>query len=70
MKVTKSIIGATIGAVAGGAAGYFIGREVEKREQANTEIEPAITFEDLPLDGEESTEEASADSADLETVEE
>lgn len=35
MKVSKAIIGAAIGTAVGGTAGYFIGREVEKRNSAN-----------------------------------
>jgi len=62
MKVSKAIIGAAIGTAVGGTAGYFIGREVEKRtaeadgvELIETEIEetPALDTVDGDTDVEE-----------------
>jgi len=61
MKVTKNIIGAGIGAAIGGVAGYFVGREMEKREQ-NCEAITANT--DTPIDIFEN------DAADIEETEE
>lgn len=56
MKVTKTIISAVLGAAAGGTAGYFVGRELEKRDQAAIEAEeqntPAIDISDTEAEGE------------------
>jgi len=64
MKVTKNIIGAGIGAAIGGVAGYFVGREMEKREQ-NCEAITANT--DTPIN---IFENDAADIADIEETEE
>lgn len=64
MKVTKNIIGAGIGAAIGGVAGYFVGREMEKKEH---KCETITTNTDTPID---IFENDTADIADIEETEE
>lgn len=55
MKVTKTIISAVLGAAAGGTAGYFVGRELEKRDQAAIEADvdntPVLDISDAEAEG-------------------
>ena len=68
MKVNKAIIGAAIGTAVGGTAGYFIGREVERRA-AEDEMEFIDTdLEETPAI--ETAETAEAEAPAEETVKE
>jgi membrane protein YqaA with SNARE-associated domain len=48
MKVNANVIGAAIGAVAGGTAGYFVGRVVEAKKNDSVECSEDARIEVSP----------------------
>ncbi len=68
MKVSKTVIGTAIGVVAGGAIGYFAGREVERRYQEDLELENYDA--DAYLETLDISEEEPETAPELATVEE
>lgn len=64
MKVNANVIGAAIGAVAGGTAGYFVGRAVEAKKNESVECSEDARIEVSPnaaaLDELDASEDANA----------